>query len=361
MAVETDGRPVWIVYRTDKDIEKIKERSHIHYPGDSNKFNKEYRSYKKDYFVVFGGCPKGNELPYYYENEGFVCQSNCASFDMAGRPTNECAGAHPMDIPEHYFKDEKTVVIPTHQNAKQAKMGTWIPPENPNPREILNEARSDAHYGRYNEAMKKHIWFHENALKYDRSFYGVRLSFALGYWHELGNAYPPALEALKKARDAAESSVRSGTNFYDSFNDYESINKELNENNKTVELFLWLNKKHPDKARKVYQIAEPALIKAKEYKLCGKYIDPENAYLREVRHFHSLLAFSKEYKDPDTARDAYVSFANKVSILVAILVLNDRKSEAEETAEMALLEWDDEDFSALLDSALKGNVPTPWP
>ena len=31
--------------------------------------------------------------------------------------------------------------------------------------------------------------------------YGVRLSFALSYWEQLGEVYPPALTALKKTRD----------------------------------------------------------------------------------------------------------------------------------------------------------------
>ena len=104
MRILTDGRPIWVVYRTNKALKIIEEHSHINYPRDPDSIIKEYRSYNKDYFVVFGGCPKKDELPAYYPDKGFVCQSNCAAFDMAGRPTNKCLDNAPMDIPAHYFE-----------------------------------------------------------------------------------------------------------------------------------------------------------------------------------------------------------------------------------------------------------------
>ncbi len=116
MRVITDGRPVWIAYRTLEAIEIMEEQYHIHYQEDPEGVNKNYRSFNKDYFIVFGGCPEGDQLPYYYPKQGFVCASDCAKFDMAGRPSNQCAGGKPMDIPDHYYKSEKTVVIPIHQD-----------------------------------------------------------------------------------------------------------------------------------------------------------------------------------------------------------------------------------------------------
>ena len=124
MRVLTDGRPVWIAYRTLEAISKIEEQSHVHYQADPQGINKSYRSFKKDYFIVFGGCPEINELPYYYPNQGFVCASDCGKFDMAGRPTNQCAGEKPMEIPEHYYKDEKTVIIPIRQDGSLNKKST---------------------------------------------------------------------------------------------------------------------------------------------------------------------------------------------------------------------------------------------
>lgn len=60
----------------------------------------------------------------------------------------------------------------------------------------------------YEEALERHIWYHENALKYDQAQYGVRLSFALGSWVQLGKAYPKALEALRSTRDQTLATYR---------------------------------------------------------------------------------------------------------------------------------------------------------
>ncbi|MET0063324.1 MAG: hypothetical protein AB2552_19540 [Candidatus Thiodiazotropha endolucinida] len=238
----------------------------------------------------------------------------------------------------------------------------WLPPENPSPRLILEEARDDARSGRYEDALQKHLWFHNNALKYDRAFYGVRLSFALSDWQELGHKYPEALRSLKETRDIAGRNVRAGVNYYDSFNDFESINERLGEEEKTIQLFRWLDANQQPRAKNVYRIAQPSLVRAKEYELCGKYIDPENSYLRYVRHFRSGLEFSKQSPFREKAENfAYTSFSNDVTTLVALLTLGGRKVEAEEVAEMAMLEWDDNNFSSALTDALEGKVPTPWP
>src|SRR5262245_11064399 len=86
----------------------------------------------------------------------------------------------------------------------------WKPPENPDPSAILQEAASDTRNGNYKTALEKHVWYHENALKHDPAQYGVRLSFALMYWGELGQKYPPALERLRKFRDEAAEKARKG-------------------------------------------------------------------------------------------------------------------------------------------------------
>ncbi|AKH20886.1 hypothetical protein [Sedimenticola thiotaurini] len=238
----------------------------------------------------------------------------------------------------------------------------WLPPENPSPRKILDEAREDARAGRYEDALLKHLWFHNNALKYDRAFYGVRLSFALSDWQELGHKYPEAMHSLEATRDMAGANVRSSVNYYDSFNDYKSINEKLGEEEKTIQLFRWLDKNRQDRAKKVYRLAQSSLVRAKEYELCSKYIDPENSYLRYVRYFRSGLEFSKQSPFQAKAESfAYTSFSNDVATLVALLARGGRKAEAEEVAEMAMLEWDDANFSSALSEAIEGKVPTPWP
>jgi hypothetical protein len=238
----------------------------------------------------------------------------------------------------------------------------WAPPQTPDPDKILDEARQDACDGKYQDALIKHLWFHNNALKYDRALYGVRLSFALSDWQKLGKEYPPALQSLRDVRDKSGQDVKDGKNYYDSFHDYVAMNESLAEEEKTIQLFRWLDTHNKEWAKRVYRIAQSALIKEHEYKLCGKYIDPDNAYLRYVQQFNYMVDFAKEAPPKYGANQfAYKNFSNSVSTLVALLVLSDRKPEAEEIAEMAMLEWDDKGFALELSDALKGNVPKPWP
>src|SRR5688500_2847422 len=55
--------------------------------------------------------------------------------------------------------------------------------------------------GMYNEALTRHIWFHNHILEYDSAWAGVRLSFALHDWKKLSNKYKPAKDSLNKIRD----------------------------------------------------------------------------------------------------------------------------------------------------------------
>src|SRR5262249_21302046 len=157
------------------------------------------------------------------------------------------------------------------------RIGMWTAPENPNPDKIFDEAISDTKAGRYKDSLAKHVWFHENALKIEPAFYGVRLSFALTDWVELGKAYPPALAKPKTSRDQAPDRIRKAVGNHstapmdsedlrDAFHDVVSINEHLKESDKTKELFLWLDSHKPRLANYLFELAEPALVEAKEYR-----------------------------------------------------------------------------------------------
>jgi hypothetical protein len=65
----------------------------------------------------------------------------------------------------------------------------------------LRDARRFRDEGKFAHALERHVWYHENALKYLPEHFGVRLSFALSDWAELGDVYPAAIDALRIARD----------------------------------------------------------------------------------------------------------------------------------------------------------------
>ena len=167
--------------------------------------------------------------------------------------------------------------------------GDWSPPRNPDPSAILTEARADVRAKEYKTALAKHIWYHENALKIQPSQRGVRLSYAINDWVKLGEKYPPALKKLREIRDESTQRVIADDDkreeivvdaktklltFRDLFHDIESINEELDENQKTVETFKTLEQNQPEKARMVYGLAQKALVLSKEYEICLLYTSP---------------------------------------------------------------------------------------
>src|SRR5947207_1761673 len=67
----------------------------------------------------------------------------------------------------------------------------------------LDDAERFTRDGKYEQALERQLWYHRNALQYAPAQYGVRLSFALSGWVQLGKVYPKALAALRSTRDEA--------------------------------------------------------------------------------------------------------------------------------------------------------------
>jgi hypothetical protein len=193
--------------------------------------------------------------------------------------------------------------------------------------------------------------------------YGVRLSFALGYWIELADLYPPALTKLKAVRDEAEAGAREGSDSRHAFFDAAAINRELGEGSRTKDLFLWLDANKPEVAKRTFDAAEPALIAAKEYQLCGKYIDPERQFKRNVDLYRMQKSIAKENAGES---DEYAGeleehskdmFARDTATLVALLVLNQRQADADRIAAEALAESDFPALKEMVQKALTGELP----
>ena len=263
-----------------------------------------------------------------------------------------------------------------------AATAPWTPPRNPDPHRILDEAEEDARQGRHAVALAKFLWFHRNALKHDPALYGVRLSFALSSWFELGQEYQPAMDALKKTRDDAlrdfkrargkegehptdgPADAQSLLSFlgpaFESFHDFAAINETLGEASLTVSVFEELDREHPESARRLFDIAKEALVRAKAYALCGRYLRPDEDWLAAAQ-LYQMTRQSEEKFGAEVKEELEKSFTNKVATLLALLVVNGRRDEAEKIARKARLEWDSPAFHAAIDSALAGTVPEPWP
>jgi len=238
----------------------------------------------------------------------------------------------------------------------------WTPPAQPDPQAILAEAREDRIAKRFDDALAKQLWFHREALQVDPAFGGVRLSFALAQWANLASKYEPAMIALQRARDAAEADVREGRGARQAFATFAAINRELDEEQRTHELFRWIDGNDALLARFTYPMAQSALVEAKDYALCGKYLEPAVELARLAEIARSIDATMKRRFVQMEEKEAFDRFVvNGAGTLVAILAVNGRKREAIEMADGAKRILDTPQMRTALEQALEGRAPPRFP
>jgi Rieske Fe-S protein len=109
-AVKTQSVPVWIFRRTPAEMATLAGRDATGSAGTPG-LEGPFRSLKPEFFVVFGNCPGSEELLYTFPGEGFVCGSNGAKYDLAGRALS--AGASALGIPRHRFEADGRLVVAT--------------------------------------------------------------------------------------------------------------------------------------------------------------------------------------------------------------------------------------------------------
>ena len=172
------------------------------------------------------------------------------------------------------------------------------------PRERLMAGRAAAQEGRYADALREYVWFHDHALTHQPSLYGVRLSFALADWVDLGQSFPEARRVLEEIRDRKAALLESGHGDRHLFHDVESINQSLGAEIETYRLFSKMLRTAPLNAAAWADLAQEAIVKAGDFKVAAQYSDaPEEALLRYNQSFNRDVA---ELKKDDRERKARV-------------------------------------------------------
>jgi hypothetical protein len=224
------------------------------------------------------------------------------------------------------------------------------------PSAVLAEAVSLMQQGEYEQSLQKHLWFHDHALEHNPALAGVRLSFALGYWTELGELYPPARQELLAVRDRKAKAVADGQGSFGLFFDVAAINSYLHEQPQTVALFRLLHGSYPDLARQCYQVAEADLVAHREYETCLCYVPDPLARFEAIRQSHQMkLEIAGENAALDSAEfRSYVelSFASEACRLIEILAGAGRGQDAERVRELALAVGAGDEARAALNAAL---------
>lgn len=201
----------------------------------------------------------------------------------------------------------------------------------------LKETQELQKQGKYAEALERHIWFHNNALQYDKAMSGVRNSFALSYWKSLGKVYPPARKALIEIRDRKTMEV--STKGYDLLHDVSAINRTLGEEGETIKLFEVLMKNNPGLAKRNWIYVKDVLFKTKRYDIIQQYIGSPLTEFSAIEEQHKLMALSiarlTTGQNSMKARHEN-SFVEKTLRLIDFALANKDKESAREIKQKAL-------------------------
>jgi hypothetical protein len=234
----------------------------------------------------------------------------------------------------------------------------WIPQPTDKPSEVLRSAVDDTHAERYEDALQKFLWFYE-ASRSEFGLGGVRLPFALGYWLELAAKYPPAMNAISNLRDEMEQQCRDNHGDYASFRDASALNGYLDDDRRTINLFLDIAKEYPDNAKQIYHVAERLLVADGKYQQCAPFLDYATTIESAISSYKILLDLEESWSGGDSAppKTARRNFETESATLIALLSLNDRRSEAELVRDRCFEVLDDAVFRYRLDLALSGHFP----
>jgi len=210
------------------------------------------------------------------------------------------------------------------------------------PLDKLREARSAASEGRHADALAGLRWFHDHALSHDPATYGVRLSFALGDWVELGRSYPEALRALEAIRDAKDEALVAGSKNRSLFHDVAAINERLKATDRTCVLIRRLFEVDAAFARSCGAIALPALVDARDYGLAADLlVDPRERVRELCRELNEgVSSLQGPVDDPrqlERKRAAHAgACAGEVAAILAVLNGVGRTADAAALYEYAL-------------------------
>ena len=157
-------------------------------------------------------------------------------------------------------------------------------------RQVQNQAREDAKNGRYAEALQGYQWYHDNALQIDPNLRGVRLSFALSDWKQLGDIYPPALAALHATLERNEQQLWSPNGSWQNFKDIEAINRELGNDLQTCYLYFRLREVKPELAHRCRRTAFWLLAEQGKYEdAYGCNVDFRREVTKRVQRLNDEL------------------------------------------------------------------------
>lgn len=129
ITVEWRGKPVWIIGRSDQDVDFLSSIYDSLADPDSKTAQQpryatnQYRSIKREVLVLVGicthlGCSPKYRAPQSAEPEGsFLCACHGSRFDMAGRVYRNVPAPTNLVVPPHRYLSDTKILIGEHQES----------------------------------------------------------------------------------------------------------------------------------------------------------------------------------------------------------------------------------------------------
>ena len=225
--------------------------------------------------------------------------------------------------------------------------------------DVLERARAARLEGRYEDALRDHLWFHENALAVEPGLAGVRLSFALRDWIYLAEQFPLARRALQGLRDRDTARMLNGGESRELFRDIVAINSALGEEKATHDLFVRIDIQMPALAAQCADFALPALVAAEDFTLARRHLGDPAARVAALAA--NLNGYTEELVKTGGTSSApallsfVLNYTKEVRLVVEVLRRQDEEELAEQVSRAAL---DDLKSDALRD-AVEREFETP--
>ena len=111
-------KPVWVLSRSSAMMSEMSNlsASDLQDPDSNSSVQPEYcknenRSIKPELFICLGVCTHLGCSPGVNNPEGFLCACHGSKFDYAGRVFAGSPAPSNLEIPNHYFIDDKTILV----------------------------------------------------------------------------------------------------------------------------------------------------------------------------------------------------------------------------------------------------------
>lgn len=157
---------------------------------------------------------------------------------------------------------------------------------------------------RYEEALAEYLYCFDEGRDAP-GFGGVRLSFLLGDISRLGQAYPPALDALRLRAKGFEAKLRNGIGTFADAHDMCALHRELGQPERNLEVFDLLREAEAEERNELlvtsmFRLVVEQLVEAERYQDILDFAgDPLDEVRESLREFELTSSFAQEMPDPE--------------------------------------------------------------